>query len=54
MTVKKKSRESRWHQLSTSTCNYNTDKGVLTGNLRRNTKTFTGGCTSPKVAQNKK
>lgn len=40
--------------LSTSTCNYNTDKEVLTGNLRRNTKTFTGGCTLPKVAQNKK
>lgn len=40
--------------LSTSTCNYNTDKEVLTGNLRMNTKTFTGGCTLPKVAQNKK
>lgn len=40
-------------KASTCTCNYNTDRGVLTGNLRRNTKTFTGGCTSPKVAQNK-
>lgn len=39
--------------IKASTHYYNIETGVLTGNLRKNIKTFTEGCTSPKVAQNK-